>query len=545
MYIGAAYYPELWDENEIEQDITRCKEAGVNCLRIGEFAWGKMEKAEGSYDFSFFERVVDRLYTAGIYTVMCTPTCTPPRWFLEKYEETRSVYQDGRRQEVSSRCHPCKTSPIMRAKNREIVTEMAKVFGSHKGIVGWQIDNELLDYGGGCFCELCVGAFREYLKKKYVTVEALNEAWGMSRWSLDYPAFEYVLPPRKEQWRHPSLRTEWRRFQNEQICTYIDEQAEILRRYTDAPIGTDMMPMNTLSYYRATKNLDVVQFNHYDSAEMLYRKAFDYDFLRPIKERPFWVTETQVGWNGSEYAANGYRPEGNCYMNTWMPVAMGAEANMYWLFRAHRAGHELAHGALFSACGRAYRVTEEVKKASDEIMECRDFLENSRIRSEIAIHYSSVSEHNFLSAPILENFRYRSYLDKKVYQAFKNCNVDIIDVEHSLDGYKTLISPFLSAIDGDTADRIRHWIEDGGIWIVGPMSDIMTDYTARPTHAPFFFLEELAGVYTKCHWTVRNSRLNGRTVKLLSFRAALTHMSRRTAKVLPSTTAESLAGIPL
>ena len=38
---------------------------------------------------------------------------------------------------------------------------------------------------------------------------------------------------------------------------------------------------------------------------------------------------------------------------------------------------------------------------------------------------------------------------------------------------------------------------NGGTWIVGPLSDIMTDYASKYTEAPFSFLEELGGVYTK------------------------------------------------
>jgi beta-galactosidase GanA len=166
MYIGAAYYPELWEENEIEKDIERCKRIGVNCLRVGEFAWGKMEPREGVFEFDWLYSIVDRLHAEGIKTVMCTPTCTPPRWFLNKYPETREVSSDGVRRDVSSRCHPCKTSLLMRRKNREIVTEMAKVFGKHPGVIGWQIDNELFVYNNGCYCELCKNAFRTYLKTK-------------------------------------------------------------------------------------------------------------------------------------------------------------------------------------------------------------------------------------------------------------------------------------------------------------------------------------------------------------------------------------------
>ena len=62
LFIGAAYYPEMWDEAEINKDITRCKELGINCLRVGEFAWGKMEPKEGKFDFSLFKNVVDKLY---------------------------------------------------------------------------------------------------------------------------------------------------------------------------------------------------------------------------------------------------------------------------------------------------------------------------------------------------------------------------------------------------------------------------------------------------------------------------------------------------
>ena len=83
-----------------------------------------------------------------------------------------------------------------------------------------------------------------------------------------------------------------------------------------------MMPNNVLSYYRMNAPMDVVQFNHYDPAAALPDLPFSYHFLRPIKSAPFWVTETQVGWNGSEFAENGARPVGNCYANTMLPLSL-------------------------------------------------------------------------------------------------------------------------------------------------------------------------------------------------------------------------------
>ena len=506
-YIGAAYYPELWEESEVDKDIERCHALGLNTLRVGEFAWNKMEPEEGCYDLDWLERVIDQLHAGGIQTVLCTPTCTPPRWMMNRYPETVRVLETGARMPIFSRCHPCKSSPLMREKNRAIVTEMAKRFGKHPGVIGWQIDNELYPYRGGCYCADCRRGFQKAMEEKYGTVDALNRAWGMYRWSLDYGSFQEIEPPYPaggDPWMHPSLRTEWMRFQCGLIVSYINEQAEIIHRYSDAPVGTDMMPHNKLSFYQSTKELDVVQFNHYGTAEALTSDDAFYDFLRPIKKHPFWVTETQVGWNGSEYAENGYRPVGNCYVNTWLPVALGAEMNLYWHFRAHPNGHELAHGAVFSTAGRPYRVSEEILRASEDFAQCAAFLENSRIESKIAMHYSSAVETIYDYAPMLKKFHYRTELTARFHGAFKHHNIDVIDPAHSLEGYRVLFSPFLAHIDAEARARIETWVENGGTWIVGPMSDIMTDCGSKYTEAPFSFLEDYAGVYTKYQKPIAN-----------------------------------------
>jgi len=505
IYVGAAYYPEMWDEGEIDKDIERCKEFGINVLRVGEFAWGKMEPKEGEFNFGWLVKVVDKLYENGISTVMCTPTCTPPRWLMDKYEETRTVGADGKRADVSSRCHVCKTSPVARKKNAVIVTEMAKTFAGHKGIIGWQIDNEIFPYDGGCYCPLCKSAFQGYLKDKWGSIKELNKAWGLARWSLSYDGFEDIKPPYPEQWKHPSLRKAWWDFQCRQIKMYVDEQAEILHSFGAKNVGTDMMPTHRLGYYSVNEKLDVVQFNHYDRAENLSKTAFSYDFMRCVKDKPFWVTETQVGWNGSEYADSGYRPAGNCYANTLLPVARGAEMNMYWLFRTHPNGHEMGHGALFSPAGRAYRVSGEVKLAAEHLERCSQFLTKTEIKSWIALHYSNSAVVSFDCAPIIKNLDYRNILIEKYYTAFAHYNVDVIDVPHSLNGYKVLISPFLAVADENGfRERVTEWVKEGGVWLAGPMTDIMNGEVSRYTTAVYGFLEEFAGVYVKYQKPIDN-----------------------------------------
>ena len=99
---------------------------------------------------------------------------------------------------------------------------------------------------------------------------------------------------------------------------------------------------------------------------------------------------------------------------------------------------------------------------------------------------------------------YRATLIKHYYSAFRHYNIDVIDTPHTLDGYEVVISPFLAYIDEDLKARVIQWIKGGGTWIVGPMSDIMDNNVSKYTNAPYSFLEELAGVYTKYQKPVAN-----------------------------------------
>ena len=41
--VGTCYYPEHWDKSLWEEDLKRMLKAGITVIRIGEFAWSKIE----------------------------------------------------------------------------------------------------------------------------------------------------------------------------------------------------------------------------------------------------------------------------------------------------------------------------------------------------------------------------------------------------------------------------------------------------------------------------------------------------------------------
>lgn len=492
-YIGAAYYPEDFAESEMPRDIQKMKEAGFNIARIGEFAWKKMEPEPGRFDFEWLHKVVDALYDAGIAVVMGTPTATPPKWLSNLYPDVMRVNTDGRPAQHGGRRHCCSNNPRYREYSARIVTELAKEFGKDKAIVGWQIDNEIYAFDG-CSCPHCIEKFHNYLKEKYGTADAVNAAWNLNLFSQAYEDFSEIPAP-LNAWHNPHLKFEWSTFANVSHAEFVKMQAEILHEYVgDAPIGTDIMPVNGMDYRELNEALDVVQFNHYNIPSNEWQCCFWFDRIRNIKKHPFWNTETQTCWNGSEFTSQSVKPDGWCAVNTFLPIALGGEANMYWLWRTHWAGHELAHGAVLDTSGRPMLGYNEAVRTAELIADCADFLNETQVTAEVAFHYTSKNWNMHNAQSVVEgagNERIPEF-----YKPLSDCGVrvDVIDGKEPLDRYKLLVSPLMMTLEeGDLPSRIKKWVEDGGTWIVGPLSDIRNSVGARYCDRPFGMLEELTG----------------------------------------------------
>lgn len=494
-YFGAAYYPEAWDREQIGEDIRLMTEHGLNTVRIAEFAWSNMEPAEGVFDFSLMREVADRCRKAGIAVIMGTPTATPPAWLEERYPEVKMANTRGERMTHGARRHVCLNNRKYRELCAEIVTRMALEFKDDDNIIAWQIDNELYNTEGdgrGCCCPVCLDAFREDMKRRYGDIGSLNRAWNNSVFSLEYGSFEQLPSPRTDIWTHPSYSTEWMEFQNRSYIGFAAFQAEILHGIVSVPVGTDMMPFLGIDYEDMNKNLDVIQYNHYNDPSNLWTVAFWCDYLRGLKNRPFWVTETATCWSGS-VAPAGQRPKNFCVANSWLPLTLGAEANLYWLWRAHWGGHELMHGSVVDSWGRPLHIKREILRLSAEFKKASDLLEGTRHRSNgIGLHFSHAAWTMAIFQPVINGFDYNRFVTEQVYRPLQEVQLrpDVLAAGSPLDGYKLIITPFMMTLEEKDLDkRIMPWVEAGGTWVAGPMTDIRTPAAAKYRNAPYGHLE--------------------------------------------------------
>lgn len=164
--LGAAYYPEAWSESQQAYDISMMKEAGITVVRIGEFAWKKMEPRNGKFDFQWLHTVIDRLEEAGIWVILGTPSATPPLCLEELDPEMRMIKENGMAMQHGGRRHCCSNNPTYRQYSMRIAEKMVQEFGKHPRVIGWQIDNEIAAFNG-CWCSHCRNGFINYLRKRY------------------------------------------------------------------------------------------------------------------------------------------------------------------------------------------------------------------------------------------------------------------------------------------------------------------------------------------------------------------------------------------
>ena len=117
--LGVCYYPEHWPEREWASDAASMRESGIGTVRIGEFAWSRIEPEPGRLEWGWLDRAVETLGAAGLRVVLCTPTATPPKWLIDREPGILPVGADGRTRGFGSRRHTSFSSKVWGQESRE------------------------------------------------------------------------------------------------------------------------------------------------------------------------------------------------------------------------------------------------------------------------------------------------------------------------------------------------------------------------------------------------------------------------------------------
>ncbi len=383
--LGVCYYPEHWPETQWADDAARMAELGLTWVRIGEFAWQRIEPVPGSFDWGWLDRAVDTLVSAGLSVVMGTPTATPPVWMVEKHPDMLAVDSEGRVRKFGSRRHYCFSHTGYLEECKRIVRHMAERYGDK--VAAWQTDNEY-----GChdttlsYSEAARQAFQSWCQARYGQIGALNAAWGNVFWSMDYARFDQIdLPYLTVTEANPAHVLAFRRFSSEQVVRFNRAQAEIIKEHSDAPIAHNYMGRVTdFDHFDVGADLDIASWDSYPlgfledrlGADDAHKKsfmrqgdpdfqAFHHDLYRSVGKGRWWIMEQQPGpVNWAPY--NPAPLKGMVRLWTWEAFAHGAEAVCYFRWRQAPFAQEQLHAGLLrpdSVEAPAFAEAKEVAEA--------------------------------------------------------------------------------------------------------------------------------------------------------------------------------------
>ncbi len=507
MYFGLAYYPEHWPEERWPIDAKMMQEAYVNGVRMGEFAWSKIEPRRGQYDFGWLDRAVDLLARHGIKTMMCTFSRNPPPWLYHQYPEIRNVRADGQMSNFGHRYTICHNNPTFIELSQQIDRRMIEHYAGNPNVIAWHIDNEI-GSGNTCYCDVCHRKFIQYLRDKYGTIENLNEKWGSHFWSFAFSDFEEVPLPTGVSMAYPSLALEYARFQSHVNAEFAKWRYDLMKElHPQAWVTTNFQSSRAThtDIFEMGQYTDIYGTNFYPT----HNPEFALDYCRGargelviLEQRsgaPHWRPGTPPGW---------------MRLWTYSSIAHGASGINYFRWRTARWGHEEYWHGVLPHSGQANRRYAELKQIGEELERLAPVIASTRPAAKTAIVMSYESRWALAavsSTQVLSNIFGIDELDvheeaKAYHTALMDHNVttDALDPREDLSTYRLVIAPRLYIVDQKAAENLRRYVENGGILCLTPRSGVADEYNVifeQPSPGP---LAKAAGIEIHDYTTLEN-----------------------------------------
>ncbi len=364
MKIGTYYYPEQWPREQWERDFDRIAAMGLSIVHLGEFAWYWMEPSPGDIRLDWLHACVEMAAKRKLDVILCTPTAAPPVWLSDQYPEVLGITENGTRDRHGGRRHYTPTSPRLQEATMRIVAALARHFGDHPSVVGWQIDNEY----GHAFdqSENTHKAFRGWLQKKYTTIEGLNAAWGNQFWNQYYQSFDQVqMPPSRDpNYRNPHECLDASRFWSRAWADFTKLQTDILKPTIGKRwITTNFMPFHldcdpgdmreSLSMYTWDSYPITGWGSNYTDESFRFGDVAQIDCLHDLMRSytgRWGLMEVQPGqtnWSGVPSLPY----PGVIRLFLWNAIAHGCEFITVYRFRQPRFGIEMWHDGLVTLDG--------------------------------------------------------------------------------------------------------------------------------------------------------------------------------------------------
>ena len=485
---GGDYNPDQWPEDVWDDDIRLMKQAGVNTVALAIFSWDRIQPEKHRWEFGWLDCIIDKLGKAGIAVDLASATATAPLWLYEQHPEVLPHDKYGHPINAGSRQSWSPTSPVFKEYALTLCRKLAERYGTNPYVTAWHMGNEYGWNNRYDYCDNALHAFRAWCERKYVTIEALNAAWGTTFWGQEMNGFDEVLIPRfmgADSMVNPGQKLDFERFGNDMLLDFYQAERDAIAEICpDKPFTTNFMVSTDqccMDYADWANEVDFVSNDHYfHEGESHIDELFCSDALMDSLAlgRPWYVMEhstSAVQWKD----LNIRKRKGETVRDSVAHVAMGADAINFFQWRASAFGAESFHSAMVPHAGehtKLYRSVCELGAALKTLGNA-GVQGSELVRSDTAILFSAESEwatrSETLPSKKLNHWHdvrdwYRAYLDA-------GTRADIVPLKYDWSGYATVVLPTVLMLSAADTARLERFVRDGGTVVVGYASGLIDE----------------------------------------------------------------------
>lgn len=528
---GGDYNPEQWPEDTWEEDMRLLKLAHIDVVTLNVFSWAALQPSEDTYCFDKLDKIMDLVTRHGMKICLATATGAHPAWMARKHPDILRTELNGMKRKFGCRHNSCPNSPTYRKYSVALATKLAERYKSYDNIVAWHISNE---YGGDCYCENCERAFRLWLKKKYKTIDAVNEAWDSAFWGHTFYDFEDIVAPNMLSEHFDASRTtfqgislDYKRFNSESIMDCFRLEYDAIHAVTpDIPITTNLMgTYQPLDYQMWAKYMDFISWDNYPSNDApLESISLRHDLMRGLKQGMSFALMEQTPSVTNWLPYNSLKRPGVMRLWSYQAVAHGADTVMFFQMKRSIGACEKYHGAVIDHAGHENtRVFREVTRLGDELEKIGSLTLGARTHSKAAIvfDWDNWWAIDFSAGPSVS----LDYCDEilNYYKAFNNLNisVDLISTEDDLSGYSLVLAPILYMVKPGYDEKIRQFVRKGGRFLTTFFSGYVDDHDLVTIGGYPGKLRDILGIWVEEEDALPDDAHNSFTYKGTTYPASL------------------------